>query len=40
MATIPVGALTTPLLVHLPPHYAGLLGCRWRRSAASSSSSR
>ena len=26
MATIPVGALTTPLLVHLPPHYAGLLG--------------
>lgn len=26
MATIPVGALTTPLLVHLPPHYAGLMG--------------
>lgn len=26
MATVPVGALTTPLLVHLPPHYAGLLG--------------
>ncbi|MFZ4607673.1 MAG: MFS transporter [Caulobacter sp.] len=26
MASIPVGALTTPLLVHLPPHYAGLLG--------------
>jgi len=26
IATIPVGALTTPLLVHLPPHYAGLLG--------------
>jgi Na+/melibiose symporter-like transporter len=26
MATVPVGALTTPLLVYLPPHYAGLLG--------------
>jgi Na+/melibiose symporter-like transporter len=26
MATVPVGALTTPLLVHLPPHCAGLLG--------------
>ncbi|MFZ5669209.1 MAG: MFS transporter [Pseudomonadota bacterium] len=26
MAAVPVGALTTPLLVHLPPHYAGLMG--------------
>ena len=26
MATVPLGALTTPLLVYLPNHYAGLLG--------------
>lgn len=26
LATVPVGALTTPLLVNLPKHYAGLLG--------------
>lgn len=26
LATVPVGALTTPLLVNLPRHYAGLLG--------------
>ncbi len=26
LATAPVGALSTPLLVNLPPHYAGLLG--------------
>lgn len=26
MATVPVGALSTPLLVYLPNHYAGLLG--------------
>jgi len=26
LATAPVGALSTPLLVNLPPYYAGLLG--------------
>lgn len=26
LATVPVGALSTPLLVNLPKHYAGLLG--------------